>query len=177
MKRAMTRVLVAFALVCLTGAAALAQTAATETKKFEVIAVNGNELVVKVPEGTRELTVPDDFRFNVNGKMLPVGELKPGMAGIATITTKTTLNPVTLTQVKNGTVMRVVAGTVVIRTDEGIKQFTAGDVQKRGIMLVRDGKTVDVTELRTNDKVTATIITVLPPTTLTEKEVLATTTK
>ena len=67
------------------------QTTTTETKKFQVIAVDGNQLVVKVPEGTRELTVPDDFRFNVDGKMLSVHELKPGMAGTATITTKTTM--------------------------------------------------------------------------------------
>jgi hypothetical protein len=35
------------------------------------------------------LTVPEDFRFNVDGKMLSVRELKPGKAGTATITTKT----------------------------------------------------------------------------------------
>ena len=47
----------------------VAQTTTTsETKKFQVISVDGNQLVVKLPEGTRELTVPDDFRFNVDGK-------------------------------------------------------------------------------------------------------------
>ena len=55
--------------------------------------MDGNRLVVRLPEGTRELTVPDDFRFNVDGKMLSVQELKPGMAGTATITTKTTRFP------------------------------------------------------------------------------------
>ncbi len=29
-----------------------------ETKKFTVIAVDGNQLVVRLPEGTREITVP-----------------------------------------------------------------------------------------------------------------------
>ena len=32
--------------------------------------MDGNRLVVKLPEGTRELTVPADFRFTVNGEPL-----------------------------------------------------------------------------------------------------------
>jgi hypothetical protein len=37
-----------------------AQTASTSTevKKFEVIAVDGNDLVVRLPEGTRQINVP-----------------------------------------------------------------------------------------------------------------------
>jgi hypothetical protein len=93
-----------------TAAVTWAQTTTTsETKKFQVIAVEGNQLVVKLPEGTRELTVPEDFRFNVNGQMLSVHDLKPGMAGTATITTRTTSVPVTVTEVKNGTVAKALA--------------------------------------------------------------------
>ena len=94
-------------LVCLTAAVTLAQTSTTtETKKFQVISVDGNDLVVKLPEGTKAMTVPEDFRFTVDGKQLSVHELKPGMAGTATITTKTTMTPVTVTEVKNGTVIQ-----------------------------------------------------------------------
>ena len=60
----------------------------SETKAFEVLAVDGNQLVVRLPEGTRELTVADDFRFIVNGQSLSVRELKVGMKGTATITTR-----------------------------------------------------------------------------------------
>ena len=65
MTRAMSRVVLAAAVVCLTAVVSLAQqtTTSTETKAFEVLAVDGNQLVVRLPEGTRELTVPDDFRF------------------------------------------------------------------------------------------------------------------
>ena len=102
MTRAVIRLVLCGALVCLTAAVTFAQTATstTETKKFQIIAVDGNQLVVRLPEGTRELTVPDDFRFNVDGQMLSVHELKPGMAGSANITTKTTVVPVTVTEVK-----------------------------------------------------------------------------
>ena len=53
----------------------------TETKKFEIVAVDGNKLVVRLPEGTKELTVPDDFRFTVNGQPLSVQRAEAGHEG------------------------------------------------------------------------------------------------
>ena len=146
----------------------------TQTKKFEVISVDGNRLVVKLPEGTRELTVAEDFRFNVDGKMLSVHELKPGMAGTATITTRTTTVPVTVTEVKNGTVMQVSGASIIVRTDEGIKMFTQGDVDKRGVKIMKDGMPAQLSDFHTNDKLTATIITSKPPRVMTEQQVQAT---
>jgi len=92
MTRVRNEVALACAMLCVTVALASAQqqTSTTETKRFEVIAVDGSNLVVKLPDGTRELTVPDDFRFTVDGQQLSVHDLKPGMKGTATITTKTT---------------------------------------------------------------------------------------
>src|SRR5262249_44380539 len=84
----------------------------TETKKFTVLAVDGNVLDVRLPEGTREINVPDDFRFTVDGKQMSVHELKPGMSGTATITTTTTVTPVTVTEVRNGVVQRVMGSTI-----------------------------------------------------------------
>ena len=54
-------------------ASAQQQTTTTETKSFEVISVQGNDLVVKLPEGTRELDVPEDFRFVVDTNLYPDG--------------------------------------------------------------------------------------------------------
>jgi LPXTG-motif cell wall-anchored protein len=173
--RAAIRLVLCGVLVCVTAAAASAQTSATsETKKFQVISVEGNQLVVRLPEGTRELTVPDDFRFNVDGKMLSVQELKAGMSGTATITTKTTVTPVTVTEVKNGTVMQATGNSVIVRTEDGIRMFSQGDLDKRGVRIMRDGKVAQIADLRTNDRLTATIITSKPPRVVTEKEVNAT---
>jgi hypothetical protein len=175
MRRAIVRVVLCGALVWLTAAVTLAQTAtSTETKKFQVIAVDGNQLVVRLPEGTRELTVPDDFRFNIDGKMVSVHELKPGMAGTATITTRTTVTPVTVTEVKNGTVLQVVGTSIIVRTDEGVKMFTQSDIDKRGVKIMRSGKPAQISEFRANDRLTATIVTSKPPRVMTDKEVQAT---
>lgn len=176
----MTRTLVRFvlgaALVGTTATVTLAQTT-TQTKKFEVIAVDGNDLVVKLPEGTKELTVPEDFRFDVDGKSLSVHDLKPGMTGTATITTRTTMVPVTVTEVKNGTVMKALGGTsIIVRDDEKniIKMFSQADVDKRNIKIMRGGEPAQITDFREGDKISATIITSMPPKVLTEKEVQAT---
>jgi LPXTG-motif cell wall-anchored protein len=175
MTRAITPVVLSGAIVCLTAAASFAQPATTtETKKFQIIAVDGNQLVVKLPEGTRELTVPDDFRFNIDGKMLPVSELKPGMAGTATITTRTTVVPVTVTEVKNGTVMHTSGSSIIVRTDNAIKSFSQADVHRRGVKIMREGKPAQISDFRVNDGLTATIITTKPPRVLTEKDVQAT---
>jgi LPXTG-motif cell wall-anchored protein len=159
----------------LTAGVILAQTSTTtETKKFQVIAVDGNQLVVRLPEGTRELTVPDDFRFNVDGKALSVRELKPGMAGTATITTKTTVTPVTVTEVKNGTVTKALGTSIIVATEGGYKMFSQSDIDKRGVKIMREGQPAQVSDFRENDRLTATIITSKPPRVMTEREVNAT---
>jgi LPXTG-motif cell wall-anchored protein len=147
----------------------------TETKKFTVLAVDGNVLDVRLPEGTREINVPDDFRFTVDGKQLSVHELKPGMSGTATITTTTTVTPVTVTEVRNGVVQRVMGSTIVVKTDDGrFQMFTQNDADQRGARVYRDGRPVDLSQLRPNDRLTATIVTSKPPQVMTEQQVNAT---
>jgi len=177
MRRTLTLGLLATMVVILTAAVSLAQqstTTSTQTKTFQVIAVNGNDLVVKLPEGTRELTVNDDFRFTVDGQQLSVHDLKPGMKGSAVITTKTTVTPVTVTEVKNGTVMQASGPSIIVKTDQGIKMFSQGDIDKRGVKIMRNGAPAVINDFHQGDQITATIITSHPPHVMTEKQVNAT---
>ena len=169
-------VALAAAIVCVTAGVSQAQQTSTtsETKSFEVLAVDGNTLVVRLPEGTRELTVADDFRFIVNGQPLSVRELKTGMKGTATITTKTTVTPVTVTEVKSGTVVVRSSANIIVRTPREIQSFTQGEVDKRGIKIIRNGKPVQMSKLREGDQLSATFITSAPPRVMTEQEVRAT---
>jgi hypothetical protein len=177
MTKAIVRTVLAAAMVFGATTASMARqttTASTETKTFEILAVTGNQLLVRLPEGTRELTVADDFRFMVNGKPLSVRELKAGMKGSATITTRTTVTPVTVTEVKDGTVAVQTGSSIIVRTDEGLKSFTQGDIDKRGVKIIRNGVPAAVSDFREGDRLSATIVTSMPPRVVTEQEVQAT---
>jgi hypothetical protein len=149
------------------------RTTSTETRQFEIVSVDGNKVVVKGQKGAQELTVPPDFKLTVDGKPVTVSELKPGMKGTATITTTTTTTPVTVTEVRNGEVMKVVGNSIIVRTPTGIRMFSEGDVDKRGVKIVKDGKPVAFSDLHERDRLTATIVTAAPPKVMTERQVAA----
>jgi hypothetical protein len=135
--------------------------------------VDGNDLVVKLPEGTKEMTVPEDFRFNVDGQLLSVHDLKPGIVGPPRpFHDETTMVPVSVTEVKNGTVMKRLGGTsIIVRTDENIqlKMFSQADVDKRG---VRSCVTACRRRSQTSARATSCrrpSSTTMPPKVLTEK--------
>jgi LPXTG-motif cell wall-anchored protein len=175
MQGSLGRIALTGAMLCLTGGLASAQTttSSSETKRFEVIAAAGNDVVVQLPEGTRELTVPDSFRFTVDGQQLSVHDLKAGMTGTAIITTRVQTTPVTVTEVKNGTVVMASGPNLYVRSGNDVKMFTQGDIDKRGVNLMRDGKPAKLTDYRTGDQISATIVTTKPPKVVTEREVQA----
>jgi len=161
--------------VSLGGVSASAQTSSSTTavKSFEVVSVDGNKVVVKGAQGAQEITVPDDFRLTVDGRPVSVRELRPGMKGTATITTTTTVTPVYVTEVKNGTVMRVVGNSIIVRQPNGIKMFSEGEVTKRGVKIMRDGAPVAFTDLHEGDTLSAVIVTEHAPKVMTERQVSA----
>ena len=149
------------------------QTTSTEVRKFEILAVDGNRVVVRGEKGTQEITVPPDFQLSVDGKPVTVQELKPGMKGTARITTTTTVTPVHVTEVRNGTIMQKTGNSIIVRGEKGIQMFTEGDVAKRGIRITRDGQPISFADLNTGDRLSATIITAQPPKVMTERQVQA----
>ncbi len=173
--RATWSVLLAFAVLG-TGAATaqVSQVQKTEILNFVVVSVDGNSVVVSGQDGAREVTVPDDFRFTVDGKPVSVHELQPGQKGTAMVTTTTTIRPVYVTTIKKGTVVKRVRDTVYVKTEDGsTRKFTKTELEQRGIQVVMDGKPVRLADLKGGDQLTATIVTSGPPSVLTEKEVMA----
>ncbi len=163
------------ALALLSPIASQAQTTVTNRESnFEIIAVDGNKLVVRDQLGTRELTVPPDFRFTVNGKSLAVSDLHAGMKGTAVVTTTTIQRPVYVTTIKQGTVIYQTARSIQIKEDNGqVRKFTQNDVDARGIRLYMGDKPIFVSELKPGDRVTATIVSDGKPEILTSQEVNA----
>jgi LPXTG-motif cell wall-anchored protein len=154
-------------------ASAQTSTTSKEVKHFEVVSVDGNKVIVKGAEGAKEITVPDDFQMTVDGKPVTVRDLKPGMKGTATITTTTTTTPVHVTEVKNGEVMQASGSSIIVRTPTGIKMFNEGDVAKRNVQIIKDGKPVSLSDLHTGDRLSATIVTEGTPKVMTQRQVQA----
>ena len=147
-------------------------TTSTAVRNFEVLSVDGNYLVFRDQYGTHDLNVPADFRFNVDGRSLGVGDLKPGMKGTATVTKTTTVRDVYVTEVKKGTVLSQTGRSLVVKEDTGkIHRFSQSDVEERGIQLFMGDKPVRLFNLDAGDRISARIVTAGPPDVLTQQQV------
>lgn len=132
---------------------------ATKTVKVEsaqVVYVSGNNVVVKMPDGTlRDFNnVPESARVEVDGQELGVHDLKPGMTLHKTITTTTTPKVVTTTQSVTGKVFYVQPpNTVILTLADGTNQsFKIPKGQKFNV----DGQMTDAFGLKKGMNVSAT---------------------
>jgi hypothetical protein len=94
-------------------------------EKATVVSVDGNDLFVRMDDGSiRHFpNVPEATKVNVDGQMLGVHELKPGMHLQRTITTTTSSQVVTTTKTVTGKVWHVNPPLSVILTlDDGTNQ-------------------------------------------------------
>ena len=134
----------------------------TKIDRGEVVTVSGNDLVVKMADGSvRHFTnVPDSARVTVDGKQLSVHDLKPGMKLQRTISTTTTPMTVTTIQTVKGKVWHIIPPASIILTMEDGKnqQFKIPEDQKFNV----DGQEIDAFAVRKGMIVTATKITEVP---------------
>lgn len=148
-------------------------TAATTTvERGEVVYVSGNDLVVKMEDGTIRhfANVPESTKITVGDQQLGIHDLKPGMQLQRTITTTTT--PKTITTVKSvtGRVWQILPPNTVILTMENGKnqQFKIPSGQKFNV----EGQQVDAWGLRKGMKVSATKVVEAPETEVTHQREL-----
>lgn len=147
-------------------------TVETSVERAEVVYVEGNDLVVKMEDGTlRHITnVPESARATVDGKEIGIHDVKVGMKLEKTITTTTT--PKTITTVKSvtGKVWHVNPPTSVILTleDGTNQQFKIPKDQKFNV----DGQMVDAWGLKKGMKVSATKIVEEPVTEVSQQKQL-----
>lgn len=100
-------------------------TVQTQVERGEVVYVEGNDLIVKMQDGSLRhfSNVPDSVKINVDGKEMGIHDLKPGMKLQRTITTTTTPKTVTTVQTVSGKVFNVFPPTSVTLTlDDGTNQ-------------------------------------------------------
>ena len=144
-------------------------TSKTTITSATVVTVSGNDLVVKLPDGSLRHfpNVPDSARANVDGQQLSVHDLKPGMVLTRTVVTTTTPQTITTVQSVKGRVWHVNPPHSVILTleDGSNQQFNIPEGQKFNV----DGNMVDAWGLRKGMMVTATRVTEAPSTSVTQE--------
>ena len=138
---------------------------AVEVERGEVWYVSGNDLVVKMEDGTLRnfMNIPEDARATVDGRQLSIRELKPGMKLQRTITTTLTPSVITSVQTVTGTVFSVSPPKALVLTlEDGTNQkFDIPEGQTFDVQ----GKTVDAFGLKRGMKVSAAKIVQTPATT------------
>jgi len=130
----------------------------TTVERAEVVSVQGNDLVVKMEDGSLRhiANVPASARATVDGKQIGIADVKPGMKLQKTITTTTTPKTITTVQTVTGKVWHVNPPNVVILTleDNTNQQFKIPKGQKFKV----NGEMVDAFGLRKGMKIDATKI-------------------
>jgi hypothetical protein len=176
MTKSSKRVLSVLGLIAALAAAgsAPAQTTTYDLRDGEVISVTGNQLIVKGPEGVKEFIVSDDFRFDLNGQPVSVHELKPGMKLTALITTTTTPVDLQATELRDAEVIFTNGASIVVKNsaDGKYRRFTNAQMQEMDLVVYKDGRVVSPSSLRKGDRISAVVVTKLPPAELTEREVM-----
>ena len=139
-----------------------------------IVSVNGNKVVAEDAAGkATEYTIPDGFKFQLDGKDIGVGDLKPGQHVTATVTTTVTTTPVYVTEIKSGKVLVVSGQSIIVRGPHGNQVFSNQDAVKRNATIMKNGEKVMISDLRAGDIFTAMIVTDEAPRVVSEKEVEA----
>ncbi len=133
----------------------------TTVRSGTVIYVSGNELLVKLHDGTSEhFVVSPTQTFTVDGKQMTIADLKPGTHLTQTITTHTTPKTITTTRTIQGKVWHVNAPSMVILTlpDGTNKQYNV----PKGQIFNINGQKDTVFQLKKGMNVNATVVTEEP---------------
>ncbi len=133
-----------------------------QMERGEVVLVDGNDLLVKMEDGTiRHFpNVPESAKVTVDDKQLGIHDLKPGMQLTRAIITSSTPQTITTVQTVTGKVWHVTPpNSVILTLEDGTNQsFKIPNGQKFTI----DGQQVDAFGLKKGMVVTATKIVEVP---------------
>jgi RNase P/RNase MRP subunit p29 len=153
-----------------TNATTTGKTTQVNVERGEVVLVSGNDLVVKMEDGSiRHIpNVPESARVEVDGKQLGIHDLKPGMKLERTVTTTSTDKTITTVQSVTGKVWHVTPPSSVILTlQDGTNQsFKIPKGQKFNV----DGNMVDAWGLKKGMTISATRVVEEPQTVIEQQK-------
>lgn len=145
-----------------------------QVKGGVVETVAGNKVVLRESDGLHEYTLPDGFKFDVNGQPVGVDQIKPGMTVGAMITDRVTTRQVKVTRIASGTVAQIAPGGIVVKDATGdLKSYDFKDAAGNDIYFVRDGKEVSLRNVKMGERLSGSFVSTLPPQEITQRTVVA----
>jgi hypothetical protein len=155
-----------------TSATTTGKTTQVNVERGDVVLVDGNDLVVKMEDGSiRHIpNVPESAKVDVDGKQLGIHDLKPGMKLEHTVATTSTERMITTVQSVTGKVFHVTPPLSVILTlEDGTNQkFSIPKGQKFNV----NGQMVDAWGLKKGMKISATKVVEEPETVIEHEKTL-----
>jgi hypothetical protein len=155
-----------------TNATTTGKTTQVNVERGTVVLVDGNDLVVKMENGSiRHLpNVPESAKVGVGGQQLGIHDLQPGMKLEHTVTTTSTERTITTVQSVSGKIWHVTPPTsVILSLDDGTNQsFQIPKGQKFNV----DGNMVDAFGLKKGMKILATRVVEEPETVIEQQRKL-----
>jgi len=134
-----------------------------DVKNGTIVAVQGNQVVVKSSDGYRQLTVAPDYRFTINGQQMTMTQHKPGMTFSSTVQTTTAPVTLTTTEMNNAEVVSASGNNIVVKDSNGQQRtFSDSDFRNMGLVIMMDGRPVMASQLKTGDRVNAVMLTSSP---------------
>ena len=132
-----------------------------DVNRGTVVYVSGNDLTVKMEDGTlKHFVVPSDYKLSVDGKEVSVQDLRPGTKLTQTITTITEEQLVTEVRTVDVKVMEVKPPYLTIASGDKIKHLRVPE----GTRFTVNGKEMTLADLREGMRVKGTVVTTVPTT-------------
>ena len=126
-----------------------------------VVYVSGNDLTVKMEDGTlKHFVVPSDSKLTVDGKVVSVEDLRPGTKLTQTITTTTEEQLVTQVRTVDVKVLEAKPPNLTIASGDKIKHLRVPE----GTKFTVNGKEMLLADLREGMRIKGTVVTTVPKT-------------
>ncbi len=134
-----------------------------DVNRGTVIYAQGNDMVIKMEDGTLELFwVPIGYKVSVDGKQVAVQDLKPGTVLTQTITTTRQVQLITDIRTVDAKVLEVKPQshppTLTVSSGDKIRHYEVPE----GTKFTLDGKEMTLADLSPDMQVKGTVITTIP---------------
>jgi len=143
-----------------------------DLRDAEIISVSGSRMIVRDGNSAAAYTVGGGATFTVDGASTPLSSLKPGMRITGPVVTAAPPVAMSLVELRDSTVAYTMGGNLIVSGDQPkeYRHFSGAETGEGSVLIYRNGVLVAPTSLVPGDRITAAVVTKLPPKDLSEDD-------